>query len=76
MFDNLVENAAGRKVPAEINGRPATPFMGVGKYQPAGNKAAPPIRTCADFPPDGNKVVPYLTTALKNAGLRDGMTIS
>jgi citrate lyase subunit alpha/citrate CoA-transferase len=29
-----------------------------------------------DYPEDGNKVVADLKTALKNAGLRDGMTIS
>ncbi len=76
MTVQLVENAAGRLVPTEVNGKPATPFQGVGKYQPAGNKTAPPVRTCADYPEDGNKVVADLKTALKNAGLRDGMTIS
>ncbi|RKZ14213.1 citrate lyase subunit alpha [bacterium] len=72
----LVENAAGRLVPAEINGAAATPYQGVGKYRPTGHKAAPPIRACQDYPADGNKVVADLGTALKNAGLRDGMTIS
>jgi len=76
MTTKLVENAAGRLVPTEINGKPATPFQGVGKYQPEGRKTAPPIRTCANYPADGNKVVADLRTALKNAGLRDGMTIS
>ncbi len=75
-MSNLTENAVGRLVPTEINGIPATPFMGVGKYRPDGSKAAPPIRTCADYPVDGNKVVADIKTALKNAGLRDGMTIS
>ena len=72
----LVENAAGRLVPAEINGQEATPYMGVGKYHPTGRKAAPPIRTCADYPADGDKTVEDIKTALVNAGLRDGMTIS
>ena len=76
MPKGMIENAAGRMVPAEINGRPAMPFEGVGKYRPEGSKAAPPIRTCIDYPRDGNKVVADLATALKNAGLRDGMTIS
>jgi len=76
MLDNLIENAAGRLVPAEINGIPATPFMGVGKFRPAGRHAAPPIRSCADYPADGNKVAKDIATALKNAGIRDGMTIS
>ncbi len=72
----LVENAAGRLVPTVINGQGATPYMGVGKHRPTGNQSPRPIRTCADYPSDGNKTAPDLTTALKNAGLRDGMTIS
>ena len=73
---DLTKNAAGRLVPAEINGQTATPFMGVGKFEPQGNHAAPAIRRCADYPDDGNKIVADIKTALKNAGLRDGMTIS
>jgi citrate lyase subunit alpha/citrate CoA-transferase len=76
MSSGLVENAAGRWVPAEINGRPAAPFPGVGKSRPSGPKAAPTIATCADYPADGNKLVPDLKTALRACGLRDGMTIS
>jgi citrate lyase subunit alpha/citrate CoA-transferase len=72
----LVENAAGRLVPTEINGLQAVSFQGVGKYKPSGNKATPPVRSCADYPADGNKVVADIKTALRNAGLRDGMTIS
>ena len=72
----LVENAVGRLVPTEVNGLEAVPFQGVGKYRPRGVKTAPPIRSCADYPEDGNKVVADIATALKNAGLRDGMTIS
>jgi len=70
-----VENAAGRLVPVEINGAPAVPFQGVGRYRPQGRKAAPPIRSCADYPADGDKTAPDLKTALQRAGLRDGMTI-
>jgi len=69
-------NAAGRWIPDKINGKPAIPFQGVGKYRPAGQKTSPPIVSCADFPKDGNKVVPSLRKALERAGLRDGMTIS
>ena len=72
----LIENAAGRLVPAEINCAAAVPFQGVGQYRPSGNKAAPPIATCSDYPSNGDKVVGDLRTALKNAGLKDGMTIS
>jgi len=72
----LIENAAGRMVPVEINGQGATPFMGVGKHIPTGRKAAPPIRSCSDYAPDGDKRVRDIKTALANAGLKDGMTIS
>jgi citrate lyase subunit alpha/citrate CoA-transferase len=72
----MVENAAGRMVPDEINGSKAIPFKGVGKHRPEGRKYAPPIPTCADYPEDNNKVVASLREALDLCGLRDGMTIS
>src|SRR5208337_767123 len=72
----LVTNAAGRTVPETVNGRTQTAYMGVGKYQPRGNKAAPPIRTAADYPVNGDKRVADLQTALRKCGLRDGMVIS
>ena len=72
----LVENAVGRLVPTVVNGKQQVPFKGVGKHKPQGRKASPPIATCADYPPDGNKVVKDLKTALKLAGLKDGMTVS
>ncbi|MCK4701660.1 MAG: hypothetical protein KAT38_15045, partial [Bacteroidales bacterium] len=73
---NLTKNAAGRKVPVEINGEPAIPFKGVGMYSPEGQKHGPKIYTCNDFPSDGNKRVGTLKEALKKAGLKDGMTVS
>lgn len=72
----LVKNAANRFVPFEINGEKQIPFQGVGKYKPIGNKAKPPIRSCANYPADGNKIIKSLKEALKKAGLKDGMTIS
>lgn len=72
----LEENAAGRLVPAVVNGRAQVPYLGVGSYRPAGRKAAPPIRTAADYPENGDKRVPNLETALRCSGLRDGMVIS
>jgi len=72
----FVQNAAGRKVPTVVNGKPQTPYQGVGVFQPSGSKAAPPIRSCRDYPDDGDKRVPDLKTALERCGLRDGMTIS
>ena len=72
----LQENAAGRLVPATVNGRAQIPYLGVAKYKPAGHRAAPPIRTAADYPENGDKRVPDLETALKLCGLRNGMVIS
>jgi len=76
LTNELTKNAAGRLVPKQINGVEHTPYLGVGKYKPKGNRAAPPLATCADYPKDGNKVVKDLKTALRKCGLKDGMTIS
>jgi hypothetical protein len=76
MAIKTIINAAGRSVPLEINGQPAVPFKGVGKYRPQGRKYSPPIPTCSDYPGDGNKVVKSLEVALRKCGLRSGMTIS
>jgi len=76
MKPEFVRNAAGRAVLKEINGETAVPYRGVGAHTPEGRKAAPPLARCADYPADGNKVVADLKTALRMAGLRDGMTIS
>jgi len=72
----LAHNAVGRRVPTMVNGRPQIPFLGVGKYQPRGRKAAPQIRSNKDYPDTGDKRVSDLETALRNCGLRDGMVIS
>jgi len=72
----LAQNALGRTVPTTVNGKSQTPFQGVGKFQPHGHKAAPPISSNKDYPETGDKRAPDLETALRNCGLRDGMTIS
>jgi citrate lyase subunit alpha/citrate CoA-transferase len=72
----LALNAAGRMVPAMVNGRPQIPYIGVGKYQPRGRKAASPLRTTASYPENGDKRVADLEAALRKCGLRDGMVIS
>ena len=72
----LLTNAAGRSVLEVVNGRPQTPYLGVGKYRPTGTKASPPIHTAADYPQNGDKVVTDLETALRKCGLRDGMVLS
>ena len=69
-------NAAGRQVPAEVNGRAQVPFQGVNQYKPAGVKHGPPIRSCAAYPEDGDKRVATLEEALRRCGLRDGMVLS
>ncbi len=73
----LHRNAAGRLVPAIVNGREDLPFAGVGATTTEGRrKAAPPVRRSTDFPKNGDKRVPDLETALRLCGLADGMTIS
>lgn len=75
-YDKLEKNAAGRIVPAEINGQSHVPFKGVGQHRPSGRKYAPPIPTSLDYPEDGNKVVTSIREALEKCGLKDGMTIA
>jgi citrate lyase subunit alpha/citrate CoA-transferase len=70
------KNAVGRMIPTEINDQSVIPFLGVGKYKPTGQKYGPPIATCVEYPDNGDKRVPDLKTALVEAGLQDGMTIS
>jgi citrate lyase subunit alpha / citrate CoA-transferase len=72
----MLKNAAGRSVPAVVNGKAQVPFAGANVYRPEGNKKAVPIRSCADFPRDGDKRVATIEEALEKCGLRDGMTIS
>ena len=72
----FVKNAAGRRVPTEVNGKQQVPFQGVHGYRPEGRRAAPAIASCSDYPMDGNKVVGSLREALEKAGLKDGMTLS
>lgn len=69
----MVANAVGRRVPTEVNGREQTPFRGVGKFEPTGRKAAPPIPALHQYALD--KRVPTLRDALEKIGLRNGMTI-
>ena len=59
-----------------VNGKPQIPFLGAGKYQPRGRKAAPAICSNKDYPDNGDKRVTDLDTALRKCGLRDGMVIS
>ena len=73
---NMIKNAAGRMVPARINGQDVVPYQGVGQFKPTGRITGRPLRSCVDFPADGNKIVPDIKTALLRCGLQDGQTIS
>ncbi|MBN1997832.1 citrate lyase subunit alpha [candidate division KSB1 bacterium] len=73
---NLIPNAAGRRVPDKINGRPAIHYKGVGAHIPSGRTAGRKIPSCTAYPPDGNKVVNDLRIALEMCGLSDGKTVS
>src|SRR5579872_3265897 len=72
----LAQNAAGRMVPAIVNGRPQMPYLGIGQYQPHARKAGPLVSSCKDYPENGDKRIPDLESALRKCGLRDGMVIS
>jgi citrate lyase subunit alpha / citrate CoA-transferase len=76
MNEKLMKNAAGRMVPARVNGSPVVPYQGVGKYHPKGCRYGPRITSNIDYPADGNKLAGSLKEALIKAGLKDGMTIS
>ena len=71
-----ITNAIGREVISQINGEPAIPFQGIGKFKPKGKKHGPSIASSSDYPSDGDKRVGDLREALERSGLRDGMTIS
>src|SRR6201982_1799241 len=72
----LAHNAAQRRVPTMVNGKPQIPYLGVGKYQPRGRKQAPAVRPSNSLPENRDKRVPNLETALRKCGLRDGMVVS
>jgi len=69
----FVTNSLGRRVPAEVNGRPAKPFAGVGRTPPTGRKTGPPVRQGADY---RDKLLPSLEAAVEAAGLKNGSVLS
>jgi len=70
----LVKNSLGREVPVQVNGRPAAPFQGIGKFIPQGRKVGPPIPTGACY--TGSKVQNSVDAMLDKMNLFNGMTIS
>jgi len=69
----MPHNAVGREIPEEIAGKALRPFQGAFATVPQGRKAAGPLKTIR---PGANKVVPSLEEAIRNSGLKSGMTIS
>jgi citrate lyase subunit alpha/citrate CoA-transferase len=69
----LIQNALGRWVPEQVNGRAVKPFLGVGKTPPTGHKAGPPVRMGSDY---RNKRLDSLEQAVEAAGLRNGSVVS
>jgi citrate lyase subunit alpha/citrate CoA-transferase len=66
-------NAIGRKVPTKVEGRPYVPYKGAwtGPTPKQGARHA-----IGRMMPGDSKLCPDLATAIKRAGLKDGMTIS
>ncbi len=72
----MARNAAGREVPAAVNGLPIRPYSGPAGWPPEGRQHGPPIKSCCGFPADGDKRTPSLAEALARSGLRSGGTVS
>jgi citrate lyase subunit alpha/citrate CoA-transferase len=69
----MLQNALGRMVPEEIDGRKLRPFMGAHADHGGGRKAAPPIKAVSDYE---NKMRASLDEAIDACELKDGMTVS
>ncbi len=69
----MIENAVGRLIPEEIEGRKLRPFMGARADKGGGRKASPPIPAASNYQ---NKLLRSLDEAIDACDIRDGMTIS
>jgi len=69
----MIKNVLGRELPVQSDGKINLPFMGIGKYQPQGRKAGPPIPSGKDYK---NKIQADIDGVLKKMNLFDGMVIS
>lgn len=69
----MPRNAVGREIPKEIAGKSVSPFKGAFATTPQGRRAAGPLKALR---PGANKVAPSLEEAIRNSGLKSGMTIS
>jgi citrate lyase subunit alpha/citrate CoA-transferase len=69
----MIKNAIGREIPESSEGKKNIPFKGIGKHQPEGRKAGPPIPSGNNYQ---NKVLKDLDDVLDHLNLFNGMVIS
>lgn len=69
----FVENAVGRMIPTELNGRKLVPYQGFGQAAIPERKASPRVRRRL---PGENKLLDSIEEAIDKSELADGMTIS
>jgi len=69
----MIKNAIGREIPEITDGKRNIPFKGIGKFQPEGRKAGPPIPSGNDYK---KKVLKDLDQVLETLELFNGMVIS
>ena len=58
-----IVDAAGRRVPAIVNGKEQIPFQGLDYHRPLASKQEPPVRSALSYPRNGDKRVPDLRAA-------------
>jgi citrate lyase subunit alpha/citrate CoA-transferase len=73
---NVVENAVGRKVPLEINGKSYRPFAGAFSSPPQEDKRRVGPRPGTILHPGQDCLVPTIRDAIERIELRDGQTVS
>ena len=69
----MIKNAIGREIPDSSDRKTNIPFKGIGKHQPEGNKAGPPIPSGKNYK---NKVLKNIDEALNKLKLFNGMVLS
>lgn len=71
----MAVNAVGREIPKKIGNRVLIPYSGEFTGKP-GNTPLRTMKTHGMMKPGESKMLPDIKTAVKAAGLKDGMTIS
>lgn len=72
----MIKNAVGRELPEKIGDYIVKPFMGASYTVTENENQVKTRRRAGNVQPGDNKLLPDLESAVKAAGLRDGMTIS